>query len=118
MSNLTIFHNPNCSKSRKTLQFIRQAGVEPLIVFYLDYSFSNDELLSILGKLRMGPREVLRSCEPLYREHNLFNPQLSDHDILYFLIKFPRLLERPIVVSEFLAIIGRPPENVFKLLQK
>ena len=116
VTTITIYHNPRCSKSRATLALIRDNGCQLQIIEYLSHAFSRDELYDILKKLNMLPRDILRSADPLYEELNLHNNLLADDQIVDLIIEFPKLLERPIVVSDFSAIIGRPPENVFNLL--
>ncbi len=116
MTAITICHNLGCSKSRATLDLIRDNGCQLQIIEYLSHAFSRDELYDILTKLNMLPRDILRSTDPLYEELNLHNNQLADDQIVNLIIEFPKLLERPNLVSDFSAIIGWPPANVFNLL--
>lgn len=115
---LTIFHNPRCSKSRKTLQLIRDAGVEPKIVLYLKAPPAAREILAIADKLGLGVAELLRRGESEFREAADL-PDLDDAPALAnWLATHPIVMQRPIVIDEEndKAIIGRPPENVLELL--
>ncbi|MBU2710276.1 arsenate reductase (glutaredoxin) [Zooshikella harenae] len=116
MSELVIYHNPRCSKSRATLALIEEQGYTPKIVEYLKTPPSLVELHDILKKLGIQPREILRTKEEEYKQLNLADPSLSDEAILTAINEHPRLLERPIVVAKDQAAIGRPPENVLPLL--
>ncbi len=113
---LKIYHNPRCSKSRKTLELLRDKGVEPEIVEYLKATPSSQELVEIMEKLGISARNVLRKGEAAYKELGLKDETLSDEAIVRAIVSNPILLERPIVVSGDRAIIGRPPENVLDLL--
>lgn len=118
MNNFTIYHNPRCSKSRQTLELMKVNGIEPEVVLYLENHLSTEELTQILTCLSMEPRELLRKNEDEYKELNLKNTDLHDTEILSIMENNPRLIERPIVVSGGKAIIGRPPENVLKLIEQ
>jgi len=113
---LTIYHNPRCSKSRDTLKLIEEAGVKPQVVLYLETPPSAGELKKLVKQLGISPRELLRKGEDEYKEHDLKNPALSDTQIIEFMAKYPKLIERPIVVKGDKAVLGRPPENVASLL--
>lgn len=112
----TIYHNPRCSKSRKTLELIRERGGEPTIVEYLSAPPSKEELRDLLQKLGLSPRELMRRRESVYQERNLDDPSLSDEELIDAMIEHPILIERPIVVTERGARICRPPEAVFEIL--
>ncbi|MGI0117012.1 arsenate reductase (glutaredoxin) [Zooshikella sp. RANM57] len=116
MSELVIYHNPRCSKSRATLALIEEQGYTPKIVEYLKTPPSVVELRDILKKLGIQPRDILRIKEDEYKSLNLADQNLSDDAILSAITEHPKLLERPIVVTEAQAVIGRPPENVLPLL--
>lgn len=113
---ITIYHNPRCSKSRQTLQILRDAGVEPIVVEYLKNPPSAAELDSILEKLDLQPRELMRNKEPAYAENDLGDESLGRGALIEAMVENPILIERPIVVKGRRAIMGRPPENVKKLL--
>lgn len=111
-----IMHNPRCSKSRTTLQLLRDNGVEPEIILYLETPPDADALTSILDKLDMQPRDLMRKGQQEYKEMGLGNEQLSDEQLIAAMIEAPILIERPIVLANGKARIGRPPESVLKIL--
>ena len=111
-----IYHNPRCSKSRETLALLRDRGIEPEIVEYLKDPPDRRELKSILDKLGIGPRELLRTKEAAYMEKGLDDEKLDDDQILTAILAEPVLMERPIVLANGKAAIGRPPENVLEIL--
>lgn len=113
---VTIYHNPRCSKSRQALQLLEKRGIEPEIVEYLDCPLSTAELDNILKLLNMEPRELLRRNEKEYKEAGLDDPSLSRKDLIKRMVAHPRVIERPIVVANGKAVIGRPPEKVMKIL--
>jgi arsenate reductase len=113
---ITIFHNPRCSKSRATLALLREHGVEPEIRLYLDAPPDADELRSILGRLGMSARELLRTGEAEYGERGLADGSLSEDDLIAAMAAAPRLIERPIVLAGERAAIGRPPDSVLQIL--
>lgn len=115
---ITIYHNPRCSKSRQTLEILEQNGIEPDVVRYLETPPDKTELKTLLAKLGIGPRDLLRRGEAAYKEQGLANPELTDEALIEAMIAEPRLIERPIVVSGDRAVLGRPPENVLSLLGK
>ena len=111
-----MLHNPRCSKSRTTLQLLRENGVEPEIILYLETPPDTDLLISILRKLDLKPRELMRTGQPEYKEMGLDDMQLSDEQLIAAMLKTPILIERPIVLANGQARIGRPPESVLKIL--
>lgn len=113
---IVFYHNPRCSKSRAALQLLRERGIEPILVEYLKTPPSRAELEAILTKLGLEPRELMRKQEKPYRELSLDNPALSREALISAMLEHPILIERPIVVAGDRAVIGRPPENVLKLL--
>lgn len=113
---VTIYHNPRCSKSRQTLQLLQSRGIEPEIVEYMDCPLSAAELDRILRLLDMEPQEILRKNEKEYLEAGLDDPALSRRELIKRMIAHPRVIERPIVVANGRAVIGRPPENVLEIL--
>jgi len=114
---VTIYHNPKCSKSRQALKLLESAGIEPVVVEYIKNPPSKTELERLLKLLGMEPRELLRSKEPEYKEAGLDNPRASRAAILKAMHEHPKLIERPIVVAGHKAVLGRPPENVLKILK-
>ena len=113
---VTIYHNPRCSKSRQTLALLRERGIEPVVIEYLKSPPGERTLRNILRMLGMVPRELLRKGEKEYKALGLDNPALSAEDLIRVVIEHPILLERPIVVADGKAALGRPPENVLKIL--
>lgn len=113
---VTIYHNPKCAKSRETLKLLESRGIKPTIVEYIKSPPSKTALAGLIKLLGLKTRELLRTKEPAYKEAGLDNPKLSDSTLLQAMIKHPKLIERPIVVAGRKAAIGRPPENILKIL--
>ena len=113
---LKIYHNPHCSKSRKTLQLIEDKGILTKVVEYLKTPPTTDELKEITKLLGISPRELLRTKEVEYVAQGLDNMTLDDDAIIEIMVNHPKLIERPIVVDGNQAVIGRPPENVLELI--
>ncbi|MDH5694647.1 MAG: arsenate reductase (glutaredoxin) [Gammaproteobacteria bacterium] len=111
-----IFHNPRCSKSRQTLALLQEKRIEPSVVEYLNTPPSKEELKKILGMLGISPRELMRKNEDEYKELNLNDPALSDEQLIDAMVAHPKLIERPIVIHDNQAVIGRPPEKVLELI--
>ncbi|MCR9214084.1 MAG: arsenate reductase (glutaredoxin) [Proteobacteria bacterium] len=111
-----IFHNPRCSKSRQTLAILEEKGVEPQIVEYLATPPSEARISEILKMLGMAPRELMRKGEAEYKDNNLSNPDLTEDQLIQAMVDFPKLIERPIVISGGKARIGRPPESVLEII--
>jgi len=116
MNDITIYHNPRCSKSRQTLQLIEQSGITPEIVLYLEQPPTPVQLKALLQKLGIDARALLRKGETEYAQLGLDNPALSDDALIAAMCSNPRLIERPVVVRGARAVLGRPPENVLGLL--
>lgn len=116
MSTIRIFHNPRCSKSRQTLSLLEQQGIDAQVIEYLKSPPTAAELKSILGKLDMSARELLRKGETDYKELNLSDQTLSEDDLIAAMIAHPKLIERPIVINADKAKLGRPPEAVLDIL--
>ncbi len=110
-----IYFNPKCSKCRMTLELLNNNGTEPEVVEYLQTTPSKTELKNILSKLGFSADQLLRKHEDAYQEAGLSDSS-SEDDILDAMMKFPILIERPIVVHNGKAVIGRPPENVLTIL--
>jgi len=115
-SAVKIFHNPRCSKSRQTMQLLESSGVTPEIIEYLKQPPSYKELLETLTLLGLEPRELMRTHEKPYLENKLDDPDISRDDLIKAMIENPILIERPIVVHDGKAVIGRPPEKVLDIL--
>ena len=114
---VTIFHNPRCSKSRQTLALLENHGIKPTIIEYLNAPITKDKLREILSLLGLAPRDLVRKKEEVYAEKGLDNPSLSDAELIDILVKNPILIERPIVLANGKAALGRPPEQVLIILE-
>ena len=113
---MKIYHNPRCSKSRQTLQLIKDAGAEVEIIEYLNEIPTKEELKLILMQLNLKPLDIIRKGEAVYKE-KFKNSNFNDDEWIKIMIEYPKLIERPIVVKGNKAILGRPPENVLDLIQ-
>ncbi|MEN8177018.1 MAG: arsenate reductase (glutaredoxin) [Pseudomonadota bacterium] len=111
-----IYHNPRCSKSRQTLQVLKDHGVEPDVVEYLKTPPDRATLEKILDMLSMQPRDLMRKKEKEYKEHNLADPAMSREQLIDAMLAHPKLIERPIVIKNGKAAIGRPPEKVLEII--
>lgn len=113
---ITIFHNPRCSKSRTTLSLLQEQGIEPAIRLYLQDPPDVAELGEILALLGKSPRELMRKGEAEYREQGLNDEGLDDKALIAAMVATPKLIERPIVLANGKAAVGRPPESVLEIL--
>ena len=116
MNNLKIYHNPRCSKSRKTLKIIKDHGIEPTVVEYLKKPLEKSELENIFRLLNKRPKDLIRRNENEFKENNIKEIIENDAEIVNAMLRFPKIIERPIVFSKSKAVIGRPPKNVLKLI--
>lgn len=115
---VTIYHNPRCSKSRETLSLLKDNGIDPDVVLYLETPPDSATLRKLLTMLGMNSaRELMRQKEDLYKELNLSDSQLSEEALIQAMVDNPKLIERPIVVSNGQARIGRPPEQVLDIIR-
>jgi arsenate reductase len=114
--NVTIYHNPRCSKSRQTLQLLKEKGIEPDIIEYLNTPPDAATLDEYLAKLGMEPRELMRRKETPYAALNLADENLDRAALIAAMVENPILIERPIVVSGGRIALGRPPESVLEIL--
>ena len=115
MKNITIWHNPRCSKSRQALALLESAGVTPEIVKYLENPPTTTELETTLKKLQCRPAQLVRRGEAVFKTLAL-TEENSDQEWISAMANNPILIERPIIMSDDQAVIGRPPENVHGLL--
>jgi len=113
---VTIYHNPKCSKSRQTLELLRERGIEPRVVEYLKTPLDDEALDALLKKLGMEPRALMRTKEDAYEEAGLADAKLTRKQLIAAMVEHPILIERPIVVNGARAAIGRPPEKVLEIL--
>lgn len=116
MTDLTLYHNPRCSKSRGALELLEARGLQPTVVRYLETPPSADQLKTLLGKLGISARDLLRSGEEEYKSLGLADASLSEAQLIEAMMRHPKLIERPILVAGDKAVIGRPPEKVLELL--
>ena len=112
---MKIYHNPRCSKSRQTLHLLQEKGVQLEIVEYLKDLPSKTELKEVLTKLGLQPEQIIRKGETDFKE-NYKGKSLTDDEWIDAMVKYPKLIERPIVVNGNKAALGRPPENVLELI--
>lgn len=112
-----IYHNPRCSKSRDTLSLLKSNGIDPEVVLYLETSPDAQTIRELLHMLGMGSaRELMRQKEDLYKSLNLDDNRLTEAELVQAMVDNPKLIERPIVVANGKARIGRPPEDVLEIL--
>lgn len=116
MSKVTIYHNPLCSKSRQTLNLLEERDIDVEIVLYLKTPPDEMDLRNLLKMLNIGARDLIRTSEQAYKDLNLADNNLSDNQLIHAMIESPKLIQRPIVVSNGKAAIGRPPEQVLAIL--
>ncbi|MDX9682646.1 arsenate reductase (glutaredoxin) [Pseudomonas protegens] len=116
MTDLTLYHNPRCSKSRGALELLEQRGLAPTVVRYLETPLDAAQLRGLLAKLGLSARQLLRTGEDEYKTLNLADPSLSEEQLVAAIAQHPKLMERPILEAGDKAIIGRPPENVLEIL--
>ncbi len=113
---IIFYHNPHCSKSRQTLQLLHDKGIKPEIIDYLKHPPSKAQLKNILHLLGMAPRDLMRINDPSYKALALNNAALSEDDLITAMMEHPALIERPIVLANGRAAVGRPPGNVLAIL--
>ncbi|MEN5148397.1 arsenate reductase (glutaredoxin) [Pseudomonas orientalis] len=116
MTDLTLYHNPRCSKSRGALELLEARGLTPTVVRYLETPLNAAQLQALLAKLGLSARQLLRTGEDEYRSLNLADASLSEAQLIAAIAAHPKLMERPILETADKAIIGRPPENVLEIL--
>lgn len=113
---VTIYHNPKCSKSRQTLELLQEEGIMPSVVKYLENPPDAETVEKLLNLLQLEPRQLMRQSEAEYTQLQLADPTLTREQLIQAMVKHPRLIERPIVVANGKAVIGRPPERVLDIL--
>jgi arsenate reductase (glutaredoxin) len=113
---IALYHNPRCSKSRDALGLLRDNGIEPEVILYLETPPTAKALKALLATLGISARDLLRKGEDAYKELNLADEKLSEAALIKAMVENPRLIERPIAINGDKAIIGRPPENVLTIL--
>lgn len=116
MPEAILYHNPKCSKSRKALELLKKHKINIIQRLYLKETLTKDMLEEIISLSKLSARDIIRSSEVEYKENNLDNPNLTQDEILDFIIKYPKLLQRPIFIFNNTAIIARPPEDILKII--
>lgn len=112
---LTIYHNPKCKKSREGLKYLQTKGIAVEVVNYINNGISEQELKDIIKKLNINPSDIVRKQEDLYRKE-LKGKNFTDIEWMKILVENPRLIQRPIVVAKYKAVIAQPPDKVEELL--
>lgn len=115
MANVTIWHNPRCGKSRDSFNLLEEKGIDAEVVKYLDTPPTKEELKEVLKMLGIAPRELMRTKEAIYKELNLKDED-NDEKLIEAMVENPKLIERPIVIKDGKAVIGRPLEKVIELI--
>ncbi|MCL1068829.1 arsenate reductase (glutaredoxin) [Shewanella olleyana] len=116
MTNVTLYHNPRCSKSRQTLALLEENNANVTIVEYLKSVPTTEDINQILALLEIAPRQLMRTKETEYKEQNLSDEALTQAQLVQAMVDTPKLIERPIALANGKAAIGRPPENVLAIL--
>ena len=115
MAEYRIFHNPRCSKSRQALEILESNNKDYEIFLYLQEALDKKSIKNLLDILGLNPKDILRSGEVEYKENKLSQYNAEDEALIDFMIKYPKIIERPIVIKGNKGVIGRPPENVLSL---
>lgn len=116
MTDLTLYHNPRCSKSRAALELLEARGLAPNVVRYLETPLDANQINALLGKLGISARQLLRTGEDEYKSLDLADASLSERTLIEAIAAHPKLMERPILETADKAVIGRPPEQILELL--
>jgi arsenate reductase len=113
---IILYHNPRCGKSRAALQLLAGQGITPTVIEYLKTPPTAEELERILAMLGLEPRDLMRIGEAIYKDDGLADPTLDRQALIQAMVHHPILIERPILLANGKAVIGRPPENVLTIL--
>ena len=116
MSEWTIIHNPRWGTSRKALQLLRDNSIEPNIVNYIKNPLDNKYIEQISTKLGLHPSQFIRKKEKAFKDHKIDENLNDKKKLISFMVNFPKLIERPIIIRNEKAVIGRPIENILKLI--
>ena len=115
MSKVTIWHNPRCSKSREALKLIEEKGIQPNIFKYLNEEITKEDIKNILNLTGLKAKDIIRTKEAIYKELNL--KEVEDEELLIeTMLKHHKLIERPIVITQDKAVLGRPPQKVLEII--
>lgn len=115
MTEMTLYHNPRCSKSRAALELLQSRGLNPAVVRYLETPLSEDRLATLVDKLGVSARSLLRKGEEEYQALGLAASEVTEEQIIKAMAMHPKLIERPILETDTRAVVGRPPERVLEL---
>jgi len=115
MANVTIWHNPRCGKSRDAANLLEEKGIDAEVVKYLDTPPSKEELKAVLKMLGISARELMRTKEDIYKELNL-KEEMNEEKLIEAMVENPKLIERPVVIKDGKAAIGRPLQNIVDIL--
>jgi len=116
MAQVTIYHNPKCSKSRQTLSLLEEKNITPEIILYKETVLNTKQLESVIKMLGIKARDLIRKSEPEYKDLHLADVNISEEKLIQHMIENPGLIQRPIVIANGQARIGRPPESVLDIL--
>jgi arsenate reductase len=116
-NDIVIWHNPRCSKSREALKLLQEEGIEPVIYKYLDEHPSKEEIRKVLDMIGAKPRDIMRTKEAIYKELGLKDVE-DDEKLIEAMAEHPKLIERPIVIKDGKAVLGRPPQKVLELVKE
>ena len=116
MADITIYHKPTCTTCRQAVQMLKDSGTPFTAVNYYEQTFTKDQLKKILKKAGLSPKDALRTKEDIYKELGLAKKELSDDALLDLMVKYPDLIQRPLVVKDDKAVLARPAETVKTLL--
>ncbi len=112
---ISIYHNPRCTKSRQTLELLKEQGIEPKVIEYLKELPSKQELKDVIKLLKIKPIDLVRRTESVYKDQ-FKGKELSDEEWINAMLQYPKLIQRPIVINGKKAALGRPPENVLEII--
>lgn len=117
MKNITIWHNPKCSKSREALAILEENGCESEVVKYLEKQLDKKEIKELLNMLKLSPRELMRVKEEIYKELNL-KKEMDEEKLIEAMVSYPILIERPVIIKNGKAIIGRPTSRIVDFIKE
>ncbi len=113
---IVIWHNPRCSKSREALKLLNAEGIEPDVFRYLDEHPTKDQIKEVLEMLGVGAKDIMRTKEAVYKELGMKDVE-DEEKLIEAMVEHPKLIERPIVIKDGKAVLGRPPEKVLQLIK-